>query len=374
MANSAIKPLESSLVTTPLSIGDIVGRSLRIFRVNWKLIALTLLPPTIFLCLARVALSVAAQFMVKGTTLTAASVGSALTLLAAFLIMVVASFNLYLRELCLVRMFCGLAATFEQAHSFVKDRFWTLIAVALVWFVLCMILFIFCAVELVLSGVLLNMKGIMPYLGSFGIAVGIIGFIAVVLFSSILAMLYISSMALENLSAGAAAGHCFNLGRRAFWRSILFLVLSHTTVSFLAYPLCVPIFVLMIVVVISQGITTGSHHTELPIYYQVLSQVWETLITMVLGPINYICYGLYFCDLRMRQEGTDILQRLEKLQLPPERSDSGNDRDLDRGNGPAHGQTYNQDQNGGRINLDSKTDSESDSDSDSGGSYKPALT
>ena len=47
---------------------------------------------------------------------------------------------------------------------------------------------------------------------------------------------------------------------------------------------------------------------------QIVSQVWEQLVSMIVTPISFTCFGLYYCDLRMRQEGLDLIERVQVMQ------------------------------------------------------------
>jgi len=322
LSSSTLESLPTSLVTTPLSTGDIVGRALRIFRSNVKLIAKVLLPPTIILCVARVGLSLGASALAKGTMMSAASGIWAIVLLVSFIVLLIGGVNLYVRELGLVRIFCGYADNYESAHSFVKNKLWSLVAIVLLVGFAFLVIMIFWSIEIAVSAILLPMKGLMPVVGGLLMSFGLVGMILTLLFTSIVGMMAISSLAIEDSEVTNLLTHCFSLISRSFGRSLLFLILGHVTVSLLAYPLCVPIFIVLGVAMFMQGITAAPHHTmELPLYYQVFTQIWETLISMVLGPINYICYGLFYCDLRMRQEGTDLLARLDSLEAAKESAD-----------------------------------------------------
>jgi hypothetical protein len=315
LSSSTLDQLPASLVTTPLSTGDIVGRALRIFRVNIKLIAKVLLAPTIILCIARVGISLGASTLAKGGALSAASGAWAAIMLVSFVVLFIGAVSLYLRELALVRIFCGYADNFESAYKFVRSKLWSLLGVGLIMIFAFVVIAVFWGLEMVVSAIFLPMKGAMPIVGGLLMSFGAVALVLSLLFTSVVAMMAISSMAIEDADIGSLITHCFSLSRRAFARSMLFLILGHVTVSLLAYPLCVPIFLVLGVAMFMQGISAAPHHAvELPLYYQVFSQVWETLISMILGPINYICYGLFYCDLRMRQEGTDLLSRLNSLQ------------------------------------------------------------
>ena len=54
--------------------------------------------------------------------------------------------------------------------------------------------------------------------------------------------------------------------------------------------------------------------TKVPMYILVLTQAWESLVNMLLWPVTWLTYGLYYYDLRVRQEGLDVLQNLRLLE------------------------------------------------------------
>lgn len=317
MSSTTLIP--TALVTAPLSAGDIVGRALRIFRVNIKLIARILLLPTIILCLGRVAVAVSITGLAKGGTFTAVSATWGVLLLLGVVLIGIGLFYVYIRQLCLVRLFTGYAETYESAHQFVKNRFWTLLGLGLVWTFASIVLIIFWSIEIAVSVTLLPLKGMAAGLGWLAFSFGILGMLASLIFAMVVSLLVVASMAIDSDDLGALILHSLRLSGRSFGRALLFLILSYTTISLLNCPLSLPMVLLMGISMFMQGLTSGPAHLyEMPIYYQVISCTWETLINMILGPICYICYGLFYCDLRMRQEGTDLLARLNKLEKEAE--------------------------------------------------------
>ena len=53
----------------------------------------------------------------------------------------------------------------------------------------------------------------------------------------------------------------------------------------------------------------------LPIQWQIFVAFWETVIEMVTQPILFLAFGFYYYDLRLRNEGVDVLESLEALKL-----------------------------------------------------------
>ncbi|MBP9094623.1 hypothetical protein KBI23_26625, partial [bacterium] len=136
------------------------------------------------------------------------------------------------------------------------------------------------------------------------------------LFVSVVSHMSLSSMAIEKDDLGTIISHSLSLSSRSFVRSILFYLLTTSAIALLAYPLSLPLIIILIGYSVSQGIISGTHQsaTELPIYLQIISQVWEQLVSMIVTPISFTCFGLYYCDLRMRQEGLDLIEKVELMQ------------------------------------------------------------
>ena len=308
----------SSLATTnrPLSIGDIVGRSFRIFRINIKLIAQVLVLPTVLLCAGRIGFILGLTHLSKGN----AAVDSLPTwgglCLGGFVLLIIGGFILYVRQMALVRVFTGFSSQFPEALKFTGKRLGGLLGLSLAAFAASIMIILVLAVAIGLCVALFAGKGLFLAAGIVGLIVAsTVGFIAL-LFMSVVVHMCLSSMAIDQDDLGTVISHSIALSSRSFVRSILFYLLTTSAVALMAYPLSIPLVGIIIGYSVSQGIMTGTHHStsELPIYLQIISQIWEQLISMVVAPISFTCFGLYYCDLRMRQEGLDLVKRVEVMQ------------------------------------------------------------
>jgi len=197
-----------------------------------------------------------------------------------------------------------------------------MVGLGLAYFAAIMGLVLVWSVALTVCLPLFAMKGAGIIAGCIGMTFGLAGGLVSLLYVGIVAHMTVSSMAIESDGLGTLISHSSALTARAFFRSIVFLFVTAISVSLLAYPLSVPLVIVIMINSVTQGIIAGGPHgaAEVPIYIQVISQVWEQLINMIVGPILFICYGLYYCDLRMRQEGLDLIERVDSLELQSQAS------------------------------------------------------
>lgn len=307
-----------SIATTnrPLSIGDIIGRAFRIFRINLKLIAQVLLLPTVLLCAGRIAFIIGLTRLSKGAADIASLPIWGLVALAGGILLLFGGFVLYLRLIALVRVFTGFAPGYIEAYQYAKTRLGSLIGLTLALFaatILCILIF---AIAVGVTMMLFAGKGVFLAAGVLLLTISICTGFVTILFVSVVGHISLSSIAIEKDDLGTLISHSLALSSRSFFRSILFYFLTTSAVALMAYPLSLPMIIVLVGHSVSQGIASGTHHSasELPIYMQIVSQVWEQLISMIVAPISFTCFGLYYCDLRMRQEGLDLIERVELMQ------------------------------------------------------------
>jgi len=305
-------------ISRPLSIGDIIGRAFRIFRVNILLIAQALILPTVLLCIGRIGFVLGLTYFIKGKAQPEVMITWGAAGLAGLIILLIGGFVLYIRQLSLVRLFTGFAPSFSEAYQFVKGRIWAIFGLGLAYLAAIIASAIVWSIVMALSLPLFAIKGMVGAVaGMMFLLLAVSGGIFTIIYIAIVAHMTMSSMAIESDDLGTLITHSGALTARAFFRSFIFLIVTALSVSLIAYPLSLPLVVIIMANSLSQGIMAGGVHgaSEVPIYIQVISQVWEQLISMVVGPITFICYGLYYCDLRMRQEGLDLIERVDSLEL-----------------------------------------------------------
>jgi hypothetical protein len=302
------------VVSTPLSIGDIVGRAFRIFRQHLLLIGKTLALPTIFLALGRIAVLVGASFGVKYMNNPAAGALWFCLAGAGAFTMFGAMINFWIRQMALVRFLCGYSPSYEDARLFLKDKIYSLIALSISSFMASLGAAILWMIVLFVSMPGLKAQGLMPVISSVGLAIGILGMAASLIMISIVTQLVMTALALEKGELGPMIAKSFSLTMHAFARSIVFLVVTVASIMLLAYPLSLPASLLVFGHMMVSGALTGAPEPNVPMWIQVFNSVWETIVNMVIGPVYYLSYGLFYTDLCVRQEGVDLIERLDEVE------------------------------------------------------------
>jgi hypothetical protein len=152
-----------------------------------------------------------------------------------------------------------------------------------------------------------------------GIFVSLIGLLATVVLFWLIGLVCVSLASCEERTVPAVIGRGFSLTFHDFGRTLLFGLILVTTVSMLSYPLSLPAVLLSLFEFFRQGMNTEALTEPMkavPLYVLILTQAWESIVNMLLWPVTYLAFGLFYYDLRMRQEGVDVLQKLELLERP----------------------------------------------------------
>jgi len=300
----------------PQSVGDLIGQAFRIYRSYLPNFLKVLLGPTIVATLGAIGLQWAITYGLSLDSPTLPSppvwalIGvSVLTLLGAKLILTV-------RQLAFVRIITGFAADYPSAHEFMKKRQWRLLTVflvGLIWTVLATGLWagaLVLALELSRTGFLMAMLGLVGVLGA---PVGIIACLCTIL---IVGFLVVSVIACEDQSLTAAISRGLRLTFANFPRSCGFSVLLYLAVTALSFPLSLPLIIVSIWTVLEQGVSGESFlaTSRLPFQLIVFSQIWDSLINMLLWPAIFLAFGLFYLDLRLRFEGLDLDRSLDQLE------------------------------------------------------------
>jgi len=146
--------------------------------------------------------------------------------------------------------------------------------------------------------------------------VGCLGFLACIVIGVLVYYLAYSIVACEDYSIGGMISRSFKLLFQDFWRSLYFGLLLICAVTLISYPLALPMVLLTLFEFFRQGMSADylTDPSKMPFYWMVLNQIWESLVNIViLWPIAVVAFGLYYYDLRMRQEAVDLVQRLKLM-------------------------------------------------------------
>jgi hypothetical protein len=298
------------------SVGDVIGRAVRLFRFNYAVIVQALFPPTIVFVGARTLLqwgfSQQSSFREIGAQIAICLLG--------LLVAVWAIWRLTLIQLALMVQFTGAGGNFKEIYRAIEKKqvqvfhCWWLTWTALILNVIIWTLFCVSAAVLYSS---LALSGL-----SVGLAILVIGFITLIGLlggtTLILAfwILGVVISASENEPFGKVCDDCLSYISRDFFRACYYVSAISICISAMVLPLSLPPIILGLMELSRYSIVhAGKHLAQVPFYLLVFGQVWESIVNMILWPIIYFSAGLYYRDLKIRQRASDVLQNLEKLKL-----------------------------------------------------------
>ncbi|HEY9715513.1 MAG TPA: hypothetical protein V6C72_18710 [Chroococcales cyanobacterium] len=304
----------------PQSVGDLLGRSFRIFRQNYKLFVRAQIAPCIGVTVGRIMLQFSGSAIIHAVQdgrfeINTLAVNGAVVL-AGFIVTFISGVILILRNLAFVRLAVGLDREYAQAVAFVLQRKWIAIGVVVATLAVTIGAALLWMVEMIVSGVAWK---VLPLLAVGGVTTGIIGFLFSLAAGHAFLFLGLSASICESESFSETVSRTFALIIRDLGRIFLFCFLLMVIMYLLGMALAVPLLIMSVIIFFKNGIPTEAavKHWQMPGYYLVTSQVWESLVNMFVIPVTFIAYGLIYTDLRTRQDGLDILRGLKALSGPP---------------------------------------------------------
>jgi hypothetical protein len=296
----------------PQSVGDIIGRGFRLFRQNVPLLLREQIMPCIVMACGHIILQFAASYGMKNPK----DLGLMLMGLAGFGIgMVISLIGLWLltvRQFAFVRLANGLSETYEEARQFAFRKKWTIVGLFFLSYFFGVGIVVFWSVEIILS-VFFGAK-ILP-LSIIGMSIGIIGLLVSIGLLSIYYLLMTAALACEDQHWTPLLSRVFHLLRHDVWRACGFAILLSLIITIFSWTLSLPVVALAVFELVRSGFPANHMDAAaaMPFYCLVLSQFWQAIINMFLVPISFMSAGLFYRDLKVRQEGLDVVQRLTQL-------------------------------------------------------------
>jgi len=303
----------------PQSVGDLIGRAFRIYRAQIPTFVHILLWPTVFVTAGKVALQWGAASLLPTNMKNLSMLVPGLVAIGiGLLVWMIGLWILTLRQMAAVRLVNGFDTSYEDAHKYIKKHAWSILGLVTLGNVLFGGVALLWIVEIIISAVCIKQGApLLLYGGIFGVVVGIAGILISLICFLLIACMVLTIAACEEQPLSALVSRGFSLTVKDFGRSLLFGVLLLATLSLLSYPLSLPLVALSVFEFFRHNMSTETltDPAKMPLYVLVATQVWESLVNMMLWPITFISYGLFYYDLRMRQEGLDVLKNLESLPL-----------------------------------------------------------
>lgn len=285
---------------------DIIGRSFRYFRQNFRQTVRLLLVPTVWACGASLAL----QLVVSGgiehkQMIEWWKVGVvALALLVALL----AKWILIVRQLVVVRLCLGFADDQKEALRYMMGY---------KWHVLALLVFGIMLVSILVTG-LIVLTALLAYVGTpvFVLPILLTGAcvsFALLSYATISGFIIFSVIACEGGTLGNVINRGLSLCLNQSMESLRFGFVVLLVMSASSYAFSLPMVVLSVFDVMRQGITSEAY--QMPVYVMMVGQVWESFINMVNWTVMVVAFGYFYFELCRQNEGADIVHKLNALEL-----------------------------------------------------------
>lgn len=302
-----------------LSIGDCVSLAVRQCRRDLRFLMGKLLVPSIIELFGKI-------FLVWGMRAFLSAVknhtGDLTTGLIAFfigfLICVPAEVWLTMRQLAYVRMTVNRSDDYEQASKDVRGKFWAVIFYAVVFYVtFIMWIFVWGILIGIVVGVMrVNPSTVLVMVPILLLMAGFAGISLIILFLP-LTLLFVV-LACEEKNVFEALGRSYKMTFGRFPQTFGFAVTLLVTWFLLDLALTSALQIFYGFEYAKNGIYSGkamASEIEVPMYLQIISSVWNSIVFMYLMPMFYMASGFFYYSMRMREEGMDLDLWLKRLQL-----------------------------------------------------------
>ena len=294
------------------SVGDLVGRAVRLYRQNFLVIVQALLLPSAGATLGKVGLQWGIinlkEPMLFFTAVAFCAGGFALSVWFLWI--------LTIKQVALVRLLNGNEPNFATAYKAVKKRGWALFLVFILTHVMVVVNVTIFVIELVFLAMIANVASVNgAVLFVLGLS-GFVGLVAGALYITLVTFVQFAGIALGNKKFGDLIKEGFALISRDFGRSSFFSILLMIAVAVLLPPLSLPLMGLSLLDALKphSAALAWLGVGKYSLITLVIAQAWESLVNMVIWPIMFFAYGFLYHDLKRRQHASDLLEDLEKLQ------------------------------------------------------------
>ena len=294
------------------TVGDLIGRAIRIYRLNFRSWIAVLIWPTIICVLGRVMLqsSVALLPHIPKTDGALPYIGLGVLGLVGFGVFIVTKWVLLVRQLAFVRLANGFSDSLKESLSHMYKRQWSILGAGILVSFISGAVVILWMIELFASAMLYRRDSFMVIPSSLGMIFGFFAMWASLSFIYYVLLIISAGIACEKESLTTMITRGFKLCGKSVMRTLYLGFLVWMVTYFISFPLWLPPYI-----VIGVDFFRLGHEMNLleqpPVHWQVISAAWEPLVEMVIWPITFLSYGFYYYDLRLRQEAVDVALHIE---------------------------------------------------------------
>jgi hypothetical protein len=275
-----------------------------------------LLVPSIFELIGKICILFGVQLLAsKDHANLLNSIPNGLLLLVGLLVCAIAEFVLTLRQLALVRLYLGVAQSYEEAYEFVFQRKFTVLSGIAVIYGLMVFALVFWSVEIGLCSVFLK-QGALAVFAAIAILFGVLSLLGSILVVSLPASVVFSAIALDRRTFATVISNVVRLVFSSFLRTIYFNLALIVCVLAISNVLNAPPLIVTAIEYTRNawaGHVTHDPLKQVSMFAQVFASVWRSCTNMVVSPIVFLSCGFYYFDLRIRRDGLDLSLQLKDL-------------------------------------------------------------
>ena len=319
------------LATGPQSLGDLVGTAFRLVRRNAGLYWKALLVPAMLSALG----SNLAQYSLKSWVQVAAKSQLAVTpfaiamsvILVCIVVWFYAAWEMCLRCSAMARLLLGVNKGYQEAYARLKQRGWAVFGAYNLAVLPPLLVLMLWAVVAVAAVPLVPHGGTERYVVG-ALVFGAIGFFLTVsiAITSLYGAILMASAAVEDKPFKELLAKSLAFTRARPLRGGSYICLLTTALVLVSFAISSPVTIASIIhtlIVSRDGVASSMDSAEDPAYLQVVGAGFDVVLNMVTFAVAYTGYVLFYRDLKLRLEGSDLEHRLVALAGPVVAGNSG---------------------------------------------------
>jgi hypothetical protein len=309
--------------SNPLTLGDIVGKAIRLFRTHYIFFVRVFLVPCLMLQLSLMYVTSTLERFSRLLRSDHAFEPATFVvffgnLLAALAILSVGFFIKTVRQVAVIRMVVQAPIPYSDALQFAREKKWLafvvhafftlgVLAILIGWLVL--------AAAIVTSLRATQISGVVTsiLLGFVGL-----GLTFSISWFSLFEVLALSVLSCETLSLAAYWKRTWALAWPYLWRGGSFVCILFTAIALISLAGELPVALTGAMTDTFRKVQQIPALHDLPpgglLLIEACGHVWEGLVTILTTGIGVTASALYYRDVRLRLEGDDILQKIEALK------------------------------------------------------------
>jgi hypothetical protein len=264
-----------ALVLRPLSLGEMMDRTFSLYRDHFKLFVGIFVVPQIATFAVSFGMQVISQSATSSSATAPIAAVSVLLYLPIFLAIILATYALSQAATvyAVSQVYLERPTTISQSYSFIKGRFWSILAVIVLVFLAAMV----------------------------GAMVGVIALLIGAIVIPVLIVLY-SSLAvpvtvLEGRDPIESIKRSYNLVKDDLGRIFVVWLLFTVIRTAASYLVAIPTFVLTIMF---------QRHGQVPLWFSAVSGLAGLIVGSIVGPLLTIALSIAYYDERVRKEAFDM--------------------------------------------------------------------